>query len=433
MVLGGSSRTQVMSVLGNYDFNKYINSKNMSFANAFVIRDSFKNSINKRFINGLSKEYNDDVLIDSFKSSNYVNSWISDKTLGLVNNAIDDLSSDDLLLINSLAIDMEWKNNFIPRHGTSANYLHENFSWYSYIDLVSMNFKDISDEVSGMSVIASFNNYDIVNVLGEDNIKNEVKNAFIKYLNENPWDAISFYVYDESDSLSDDELMEIYLNDYIKGINSNYNLLNKSTDFSFYVDDSVKVFAKDLKEYNGLSLQYVGIMPTRDELNSYISNVTSDDINLILNGLKDLNKSSFKEGFVTKINGFIPKFKFDYDLSLKDDLKKLGITDIFDMNKADLSGISSDDSLFINGAIHKSNIEFTQDGIKVASSTIFEGGRGAGGSFDYIYDVPIEEIDLTFDKPFMFIIRDKNSGEVWFVGTVYSPFLYKNDTSKLVK
>ena len=38
-----------------------------------------------------------------------------------------------------------------------------------------------------------------------------------------------------------------------------------------------------------------------------------------------------------------------------------------------------------------------------------------------MYDVPVEEIDLTFDKPYMFIIRDKESGEVWFAGTVYEP------------
>ena len=43
------------------------------------------------------------------------------------------------------------------------------------------------------------------------------------------------------------------------------------------------------------------------------------------------------------------------------------------------------------------------------------------GAFDYLYDVPVEEIDLTFDKPYIFIIRDKDTGEVWFAGTVYNP------------
>ena len=55
------------------------------------------------------------------------------------------------------------------------------------------------------------------------------------------------------------------------------------------------------------------------------------------------------------------------------------------------------------------------------------GGRGAAGcGFVYNFDVPVEVIDLTFDKPYMFIIRDKNTGEVWFVGTVYEPTKYES-------
>ena len=58
------------------------------------------------------------------------------------------------------------------------------------------------------------------------------------------------------------------------------------------------------------------------------------------------------------------------------------------------------------------------------------GGMGAGGcEFDYTYDVPVETIDMTFDKPFMYIIRDKNTKEVWFVGAVYEPIIYSPNYS----
>ena len=33
----------------------------------------------------------------------------------------------------------------------------------------------------------------------------------------------------------------------------------------------------------------------------------------------------------------------------------------------------------------------------------------------------MEKIDVTFDKPYMYVIRDKDSGEVWFMGSVYEP------------
>lgn len=38
-----------------------------------------------------------------------------------------------------------------------------------------------------------------------------------------------------------------------------------------------------------------------------------------------------------------------------------------------------------------------------------------------IYEVPIEVIDITFNKSYMFLIRDTSTGEVWFTGTVYEP------------
>jgi serine protease inhibitor len=45
--------------------------------------------------------------------------------------------------------------------------------------------------------------------------------------------------------------------------------------------------------------------------------------------------------------------------------------------------------------------------------------------FDYLFDVPVEEIDLTFDKPFLYMIRDTKTGEIWFMGTVYEGKEYK--------
>ena len=104
------------------------------------------------------------------------------------------------------------------------------------------------------------------------------------------------------------------------------------------------------------------------------------------------------------------------------DLKQLGITDIFDIDKADLSGITSTEA-FIDTALHKANIEFSNEGIKAAAATGMGGAGAAGCWFTYDYEVPVKEVNLTFDKPFLFLIRDKNSGEVWFAGTVYEPII----------
>ena len=125
------------------------------------------------------------------------------------------------------------------------------------------------------------------------------------------------------------QIISDYLERYISEINSNYKKVDYNTEFTFYVDDSVKAFAKDLKEYDGTTLQYVAIMPITEDLDSYINNMDAKKINKIIGSLKKLKLENFNDSVVTKIKGFIPKFKFEYDLDLMSDLKKLGITDVF--------------------------------------------------------------------------------------------------------
>lgn len=279
-----------------------------------------------------------------------------------------------------------------------------------------------------MEIIASINNYDIVKEIGEANIRETVKNEFKKWAKSISEEAFKQeFNKDLTDSNIEEEANK-YLETYIPAINSNYKRVDYTTDFSIYVDNNIKVFAKDLKEYNGTTLQYIGIMPTTEDLDNYIKNIDEAEIDNIINKLKDLKVENFKSGVVTKITGYIPKFKFEYDLNLKKDLQQLGITNVFEEGKANLTGICDDKDTYITDAGHKANIEFTQDGIKAAAAT-WIGGAGAGSSFDYLYDVPVEEIDLTFDKPYMFLIRDKEDGTIWFVGTVYEPLLYNEDTT----
>ena len=152
-----------------------------------------------------------------------------------------------------------------------------------------------------------------------------------------------------------------------------------------------------------------------------VEKTSSKEINQMLINLKKIEANNFKEGVVTKIKGYIPTFSFDYELSLVNDLKKMGITDIFDKNKADLSLLTTTKDTFIDTAVHKANIKFSNEGIKAAAATAIGAGGAASCGFEHLYDVPVEEIDLTFDKPYMFFIQDKNTKEVWFTGTVYEP------------
>ena len=413
----GNSKKQLTSILGNYQPRKYMNNQNMSFANAVYINNLYKNEVKDTYTKNLVDKYYAEVIYDSFESAGNINKWVSDRTFGLIDNLLTDgqVKNNKFFLVNALAIDMEWNKVIQARTSKdgiySVNFLHEKYNDYisnlssGYVHKIKFDNKE--KEVEVLTIGASINNYDIVEELGEENIKNTITKEYDEFISNG--------------GCGDDLDTETYVAKFIKELDSNYKTVKASTDFEFYVDENVKVFAKDLKTYSGTTLRYVGIMPVKEELTTFVEKTSSKEINQMLINLKKIEANNFKEGVVTKIKGYIPTFSFDYELSLLNDLKKMGITDIFDKNKADLSLLTTTPNTFIDTAVHKANIKFSNEGIKAAAATAIGGTGAASCGFEHLYDVPVEEIDLTFDKPYMFFIQDKNTKEVWFTGTVYEP------------
>ncbi len=423
----GETKDQITNIIGEYKANKYPNSKNMSFANGLFIKDSYKDSVKESYVTNLKEKFNAEVVYDSFNKPDTLNNWVSNKTFKLVKNIVNDISDNNFIIVNALAIDMEWVNEIQNRKKDyKVEYEHEGFydeeydykyQYYHEVDSLDgggyqkLHFNNDTFEAKSVEIGADINKYDIISVLGEDNIRKTVQEDYNKWFN----DPKSIKCDDESDLLDIDK--------YINELKKNYKRIDSSTDFMFYNDENLKVFAKDLKKYDGKTLQYIGILPKKENLDKYIENTKSSDINEIINNLKPIELNSFKDGVITKITGNIPMFKFDYELKLMDDLNQLGIKNVFDPFKADLSNLTTSNA-YISDASHKANIEFSNEGIKAGAATS-AGGKGAGDcGFNYIFEVPIEKIDLTFDKPYMFIIRDKDTGEVWFTGTVYEPTKY---------
>ena len=81
----------------------------------------------------------------------------------------------------------------------------------------------------------------------------------------------------------------------------------------------------------------------------------------------------------------------------------------------------SNRNLYVSDALHKANIDFTEKGVKAAAVTVFIMKDNAMIAKE---NKP-EEIKI--NKPFLYLIRDKNTKEIWFVGTVYEPNLWEKD------
>ncbi len=170
-------------------------------------------------------------------------------------------------------------------------------------------------------------------------------------------------------------------------------------------------------------LEFVALMPKKD-LNKFIDELDDKSFNEYLNSFKSVKGKE-------KVILSIPRFKYEFDLkSFKKILKDLGIKDAFNSEKADFSGIVTKDNLkslgkenlYVGTAIHKAKIEFMEKGTKAAAVTYFGLDANAAPVTDY------KEINITFDKPFMYIIRDTKTKEMLFFGTVYNPNKWKGST-----
>ena len=417
----GETKTQLDTIIGNYVAKKYTNSANMSFANAMFIKEDYKPQVLESYTTNLQNKYYAEVRYDAFTTPDAINKWISDKTFNLIDKMFDDVSAYDYVLVNALAIDMEWEDKINKLADSTLSFPNENYHktvgglMYGYTDVA---FEGMSEKASSVGFAAAINNYDIVNVLGEEKIKSTLNTELVKFFEEHK----DYYLeHPEEKERYEGSNWDEYVEHYISDLKRNYKISQKTTDFKFYADDDVKMFAKDLKEYNGLQLEYVAIMPKTQNLDTYVKNITASQVNSLIKSLKIIDSSSTKDGVITEIAGSVPMFNFSYDLKLKEDLINLGLTDVFDSGAADLSKLTQNVS-YIADAAHKATIDFSNDGIKAAAVTALGGlGSAFGTDFYYYFEVPVETIDLTFDKPYMYIIRDKSTGEVWFAGTVYEP------------
>jgi len=329
----GETKEEIEIVIKNLKLTKYESiDKNLSFANALYVRDTYKDWVKEEFANTLKSKYNAEVRFDSFNDAKNVNKFIEEKTLGIIKDMLRDEVVQDknlkLILINALAIDMEWKYKFQDEDTTGKEFTL----------------------VDGSKINAT--------TMRKSNVKSE--------------------------------------------------------DVSFYKDSKITALSMDLKKYADVELEFIAIMP-KEPLNEYVKNFKTEEFDTIK------SKSTLASKTQNGVNISIPKFKYEYDLKLKEDLKTLGIVKAFNSMEADFTNMTNNPrGLYVSDALHKANIEFSEEGIKAAAVTVFLMSDRAIS----IHEAPEE---IIIDNPFLYVIRDKASGEIWFVGTVYEPNLWEND------
>ena len=326
----GNTEKQISNVIK--EGKTGLNNKNVKLANALFIEDTYKDVVEKSFINTLRNKYKSELLVSKFEDPKLINDWVKKKTDGMIPKVLDNSSEEFVLgMANVIAINTRWKYQFD----------------------CEMTDKE-------------------------------------KFIN--------------NDDSIDVEMMH---NTYDEGIK--------------YLDGDVKGILLPYKDKYGL--EFIGLMPQKD-LNKFIDSLDNKNLNKYLNSFKKLKTKQ-------KLELSLPRFSYEYDFQeFKDGLENIGIKDVFSKKKAVITKIikkknqkfKQSDNLYISVAVHKAKIKLNEKGTKAAAVTYY------GAQWDSIQKEVPKIIDIKFNKPFMYIIRDKKSKEILFFGTVYEPNKWKGNT-----
>ncbi|XP_041120024.1 neuroserpin-like [Polyodon spathula] len=113
-----------------------------------------------------------------------------------------------------------------------------------------------------------------------------------------------------------------------------------------------------------------------------------------------------------KVEVYLPRFKIEQKIDLKESLQDLGVKKMF-TKEADLSAMTDGKDLFIGKAVQKAYLEVTEEGAEAAAAS----GMIALTRTLILYP------QVMADHPFLFIIRNRKTGTILFMGRVMSPEL----------
>jgi serpin B len=108
----------------------------------------------------------------------------------------------------------------------------------------------------------------------------------------------------------------------------------------------------------------------------------------------------------------LPRFQLEASLDLVPVMQTLGVKDLFDPTRADLSGMTGDTApaLFVGSARHTARVKVHEEGTEAAAATVVSVHATSAA-------VPM----VLANRPFLFLIHDRQSGLVWFVGRETDP------------
>ncbi|MCK5321605.1 serpin family protein [Candidatus Pacearchaeota archaeon] len=187
---------------------------------------------------------------------------------------------------------------------------------------------------------------------------------------------------------------------------------NEKTEFNYADVENLQILELP---YKGEEISMLVLLPKQGEDYDYetgemvTAEYTLEDIELSLEKLNEY-KNQMQETKLEVI--YLPKFEFDSKYFMKETLSSLGMPTAFkDDGGADFSGMDGTRNLFIDKVIHQAYIKVDEKGTEAAAATAVVMGFTSAGP----------RTVFRADHPFIFIIQEKGTGNILFLGRVVDP------------
>jgi len=177
--------------------------------------------------------------------------------------------------------------------------------------------------------------------------------------------------------------------------------MDEDAIYGYNETDTLQVLEMPYAHGNGSELAMLVLLPKDDDLTAAGDALDPEAITAIR---QSLVKQQVKVSF--------PKFTLNTEYSLPGTLAAMGMPTAF-TDAADLSGMDGTRDLFISGVVHKAFVDVNEEGTEAAAAT--------GVIMNPTSARPDTTPMFRADHPFVFLITEKESGTILFIGTVANP------------
>lgn len=174
-------------------------------------------------------------------------------------------------------------------------------------------------------------------------------------------------------------------------------MMRQTEAFNYARHEKTQAQAVELL-YSGEETSMLILLPAAGKYDQFESSLSADIISEVSKQLSPV-----------RIRLSIPSFEIASEFRLADTLAGLGMSDAFDPQSADFSGMNGTKDLYLSAVVHKAFVKVDERGT--------EAGAATGGTIGVTSLPPA----FTADRPFIFLIRDRATDAILFVGRVLDP------------